>query len=335
MILKLFKNKAEIRQRRLSLHDGSSKCFSKPHEGTIMSSVGLARVIQPNQKQLKQAIFESLDLISYNFRSTIKNVVIKPNMCYYWDRSTGQTTDPRFVATLIDVLRDQIRSNVDISIVESDASAMKCKHAFKLLGYEKLSQDYKVRLVNLSEDKSNPTEVKIGNQHFHLMVPNTIQSADLKINVTKIKYSLEKIKVTCALKNIFGCNPYPKKFRYHSKIDEMIVAVNKAMKFDLCLIDGNIVSGIQPRRLGLVMASTDPVAIDAAAAKIAGTNPKKIKYIQLAAKEGLGNTSFVEKGVPLTYFKARYPKQDVKAKIRGKAYSLAIRLKLGKRLGFE
>ena len=301
----------------------------------MVSLVGFARVTQPNHKQLKRAILNSLNLIGYDFGSNVKKVAIKPNMCYYWDYSTGQTTDPKFVAALIDVLRDQIRSDTDISIIESDASAMKCKHAFKLLGYEKLSQDYNVRLVNLSEDKNDPIEIIVNNQRFSLRVPSTIRNADLKINVTKIKYSLEKIQITCALKNIFGCNPYPKKFRYHSKLDETIVALNKAMKFNLCLVDGNVVSGIQPLRLGLVMASTDPVAIDAGAAKIAGANPKKIRYIQLAAKEGLGNTSFVEKGVPLSYFKARYPKKDVKAKIRGKAYSLAIRMKLGKRLGVE
>ena len=106
------------------------------------------------------------------------------------------------------------------------------------------------------------------------MVPRVIRDADLKINIPKIKYTFEKIKLTCALKNIFGCNPYPKKFKYHSKIEEAIVALNKAMKFDLCIIDGNIISGAKPRKIGLVMASKDPVAIDAAAAKIAGINPK-------------------------------------------------------------
>jgi uncharacterized protein (DUF362 family) len=256
-------------------------------------------------------------------------------MCYYWDYSTGQTTDPRFIGALIDLLRDRIQSNVDVSIVESDASAMKCKYAFRLLGYEKLSQDYNVRLVNLSEDKSNPVETNVGTQLLRVGVPSTIQNADLKINVTKIKYSLETVKITCALKNIFGCNPYPKKFKYHPRIDETIVALNKAMRFDLCLVDGNIVSGIKPRKLGLVMASRDPVAIDVAAARVAGVNPKKIKYVQLAAKEGLGNTFFKEKGIPLSYFKDRYPKRDAKTKLIGKAYSLAIRMNLGRKLGLE
>jgi len=284
---------------------------------------------------MKRRIEDSLDLIDYKFQKNIKNVVIKPNMCYYWDYSTGQTTDPRFVAALIETLHEKISPDIDIAIVESDASAMKCKYAFKLLGYEKLAKDYNVNLVNLSEDRSQIVEVTAGGQNFHLKVPRVIQEADLKINVAKIKYSLANIKITCALKNIFGCNPYPKKYKYHSRLDETIVALNKAMKFDLHLVDGIIVSGTQPRSLGLVMASTDPVAIDAAAAKIAGENPNKIKYIQLAEKEGLGNMSFITKGMPLTYFRERYPKKDTKKKLMGKAYNLAILMGLGKRLGFE
>jgi len=256
-------------------------------------------------------------------------------MCYYWDYSTGQTTDPRFVAALIDVIREQTKPDVNISVVEADASAMKCKHAFRLLGYEKLAQDYNVNLVNLSEDQSTSIEVTAGGQNFHLKVPRVIQEADLKINVTKIKYSLANIKITCALKNVFGCNPYPKKYKYHPRLDETIVALNKAMKFDLHLIDGIIVSGIQPRKLGLIMASTDPVAIDVAATRIAGENPNRIRYIQLAEKEGLGNTSFIPKGVPLDYFKKRYPRKTIQKKLMGKAYNLAIQMRFGKRLGLE
>jgi len=300
-----------------------------------MSLVSFVKVNHTNHDQLKQAIVDSLNLIHYRPPSKLENIVIKPNMCYYWDYSTGQTTDPRLVAALIEILREKTSPEIGISIVESDASAMKCKYAFKFLGYEKLSQKYNVRLVNLSEDKSDPVEVTAGGQSFSFMVPRIIQNADLKINVTKIKYSLQKIKITCALKNIFGCNPYPKKFRYHPKIDEAIVAINKAMKFDLCIVDGNIVSGIQPCRLGLVMASRDPVAVDVAAAKIAGENPNRIRFIRLASVEGLGKTSFISKGVPIGYFQARYPRKNAQKKLMSKAYNIVTSIGLGKRLGLE
>jgi len=297
--------------------------------------LSLVSFVRIKNSGITKAIEDSLNLINYEFPKNIQNIVIKPNLCYYWDYSTGQTTDPKFIAALIDLIRARISPNVTISIVESDASAMQCKYAFKMLGYEKLANNHGVKLVNLSEDPYAPVHVTAGKHSFKIMVPKTIQQADLKINVPKIKYSIEKIKITCALKNIFGCNPYPKKFRYHPIIDEAIVAINKAMKFNLCIIDGNIVSGIQPQKLGLVMASQDPVTIDVAAAKIAGVNPKTIKYIQLANKEGLGNTTFISKGEPLEYFKSRYPRKNLQTKLMGKVYTIAIQTGLNKKLGLE
>jgi uncharacterized protein (DUF362 family) len=299
-----------------------------------MSLVSLVKIEDNAADSMRRAISESLHIMGFSFKEGIKNVVIKPNLCYYWDYTTGQTTDPKFTAALIELIREKTSAE-QISIVESDASAMLCKNAFKMLGYEELSHDYGVNLINLSHDKSDPVEVKVGNQNFHLMVPRTIQNADLKINVPKIKYTIEKIKITCALKNIFGCNPYRKKFHFHPRLGETIVALNKAMQFDLCIVDGNIVSGIAPRRLGLVMSSKDPVAIDTVAAKIAGLNPRTIKYLQLAKKEGLGNTAFIPKGAPLRYFRDRYPRKDVLKKTTGIAYNMAIALGLSKRLGLE
>jgi len=295
--------------------------------------MSLVSFVKIKNNSFKTAILEALSLIDYEFRKDVKKIVIKPNMCYYWDYSTGQTTDPKFTGALIEVLRDNFSPDVDISIVESDASAMKCKHAFKFLGYEKLAQNHDVKLVNLSEDKCDDVEVTVGEQLFRLVVPWTIRDADLRISIPKIKYTFEQIKLTCALKNIFGCNPYPKKFKYHSRIEEVIVALNKAMNFDLCIIDGNIVSGAKPCRMGLVMASKDPVAIDAAAAKIAGISPTTIKYLLLAAKEGLGDIDLIQKGIRLDYFKARYPRKGIRQKLMRKAYGLVVTMGLGKKLG--
>ena len=105
------------------------------------------------------------------------------------------------------------------------------------------------------------------------------------------------------------------------------------MKFDLCIIDGDIVSGIQPKRLGLVMTSKDPVAVDAAAAEIAGINHNTIAYLQRAKKEGLGTTSFTPKGRSMNYFKAGYPKKNMEKVLMGLAYKMVMRVGLGKRLG--
>jgi uncharacterized protein (DUF362 family) len=298
-----------------------------------MSLVSFVKIQENAINSMKRAILESLNLIDYSLDRDVKNVVIKPNLCYYFDYSTGQTTDPKFVGALINLIREKTSPGVTISIVESDASAMKCKYAFTILGYEQLSRDYGVRLINLSEEPHEIANFTAGRQSFRFMIPRSIREADLKINIPKIKYTVEKLKITCCLKNIYGCNPFQKKFIYHRRIDEAIVALNKAMSFDLCIVDGTVVSGVQPCKLGLVMASTDPVAIDAAAAKIAGVNPNGIRYLQLAVKEGLGNMTFASRGERLEYFRDRYPRKNVTIKLRKRASDLLVLTGLNKKIG--
>jgi len=293
--------------------------------------MSLVSFVQTKNSNIKKAIEDSLDLIDYKFQKDIKKIVIKPNMCYYWDYSTGQTTDPKFVATIIQIFREKISSEVDISIVESDASAMKCKYAFKFLGYEKIAEQYHVKLVNLSEVEAEPVKVKVRNRNFNFMVPQIIKNTDLRINVPKIKH-MPLTKISCALKNIYGCNPYPKKFKYHSKLNETIVALNKVMRFNLCILDGIIVPSPQTSKLGLVMASQDPVAMDTAAATIMGVNPKSVEHIILAEKEGIGKTSFIAKGMNPNYFKDKYPQKNLTDKIITLGYKLVRTLGLDKRL---
>ena len=300
-----------------------------------MSFVSLVTIPQNTNNPLQDAIVQSINLIDYSFGTGVRRVVIKPNLCYYWDCTTGQTTDPFFISSLIDVLRQRIGSDIDIAIIESDASAMRCKYAFRMLGYEKLAREKNVRLVNLSEDSSNGIEVSCNGSNYNFLLPKTIADADLKINVAHIKYTVDPIKLTCALKNIFGCNPYQKKFKYHNDLGNVIVALNKSMPFDLTLIDCNVAAGVQPRKIGLVMASKDPVALDVVAARIAGLNPDKISYIALAEREGVGTRTYVAKGGEIEFYRALYPRITFIMKSKGRVKRVLVKVGMGRRLGLE
>jgi uncharacterized protein (DUF362 family) len=300
-----------------------------------MSLVSLVKIPLNAEYPLKQAISQSLNLINYTFNKNARKIVIKPNLCYYWDATTGQTTEPRFVGELIDLIREQIHPDADIAVVESDASAMRCKYAFRMLGYEKLVKEKNVRLVNLTQDECTSVDVPCNGNVYNFMVPQTISGADLKINIAHIKYTVDPVKLTCALKNIFGCNPTQKKFKYHADLGNVIVALNKAMPFDLCLIDNNIAAGVQPRRMGLVMASQDPVALDSAAAKIAWLNPAKIPYFRTAEREGVGKRAYVLRGEPLEAFRAIYPKVTFNMKFKGQLKRTLVTVGLGRRMGLE
>jgi uncharacterized protein (DUF362 family) len=212
---------------------------------------------------------------------------------------------------------------------------MKCKYAFRMLGYEKMARQHNLNLVNLSEDKGEKTSVDVGGKKYAFVVPSTIKNADLLINVTKMKYTMRSVKITCAMKNIFGCNPYPQKYKYHDILHEVIVALNKLMKFDLNLIDGNVVCGEGTRRLGLVMASSDIVAMDAACAKIMGIPHRKVKYLRIAEKEKIGTPNFIVKGVPIEYFASRYPRHSYFTIVKDQVFYYLSKFGLTGKLGID
>ena len=298
-----------------------------------MSLVSLVNAAE--RSQFITAIEKSVDLIDFNLGSRVRRVAIKPNMCYYWDYSTGETTDPKLVAALIDFLREKTSSNLEISVVESDASAMKCRHSFRFLGYEKMAKEKNVRLVNLTEHPSEETKVEVFNRSLKFLLPETIKNADLLINVSKMKYMLHA-ELSCALKNIYGCNPYPKKFEYHPYLDEAIVGLNKIMRSDLCLVDGRMVRGKFTKKLGLIMASKDPVAMDSVAARIIGLNPRRISHLVLAQKAGIGSINYVTVGETVEGFADRFPRRNIWDDVRIKTALLALSVmkKLGRDVVF-
>jgi uncharacterized protein (DUF362 family) len=255
--------------------------------------VGLARTHGFSEESIKDTVYRTLDLINFKPASNIKSILIKPNLCYYWDYSTGETTDPRVVASIIDYIRERGSNKAKIKIIESDASAMRAEHAFRMLGYVALAKEKSVELVNLSADETYEKEVMVKRHKFTLTLSHNIFDCELFINVPKLKVGPyaggQCPHITCASKNLFGCISKPKKVEFHPQLHEIIAAVNKLIKSGLTVVDGIIALGSHPVRLGLVIAGKDNLAVDLIAARVMGYNPSRIKYLRLAAKEKMAN----------------------------------------------
>lgn len=288
-----------------------------------MSLVSFVKAKGYAPEPLKNAIKESLDLIKFDYSKKAKTIVIKPNMCYYYHPSTGEVTDPRFVGSLIDVFRE----NMDVSevfVVESDASAMKCKSAFTILGYEELAKEKKVKLVNLAKESYTTVSRNIGGRDYNFYIPELFSKADLVVNVPKPKY-MGSPKISCALKNFFGCNAYENKYIYHKVLDEAIVAINESIKTNLVVLDGLMVVGGFTKRLDLVMSCEDPVALDTAVSKMMGLSPKSVGAITLAAQKGIGLSSFSAVG-DFDYFRDQFPIKTLKDNLRSKVAHVYLRV---------
>jgi len=262
-----------------------------------------------SEKEIDEAVARAVDLLGFNFSGEIENVVIKPNLCYYWDYSTGETTDPRIVSALIDYVRRRLVKDVNIFIAEADASAMKTKYSFKILGYDKLSRRKNVKLVNLSDGDIVNVKVNVDGKEFELPVNKILLESDLIINVPKLK-THNVVRITCALKNMFGAIAKPRKYDYHKMLSYAIVGINEIVRSDIILVDGLIARGSIPLRLGVLVAGNDSLATDFIAAEIMGINPRDIEYLSLAERERIGMVSsieIVEDNIKLKEIKNKFP----------------------------
>ncbi len=257
---------------------------------------------------INDAVGRAIDKLDYNF-ANVKSVVIKPNLCYYWNASTGETTDGRVVSAIINYLKNKIGENVSITVAEADASAMKTKFAFDILGYSELCKKNNVKLLNLSEGNISDMIARVNGENITLPFHQDLLNADLVINVPKLK-THNFIGITCAMKNMFGAISKPRKFSYHKNINNVIVAANKIAKSHIVVVDGLIVRGSHPKRLGAILAGDNPLSTDFVAAKVMSFNPRRVPYLSLAAREKLGETrkiGLIEDGITLAEVKRKFP----------------------------
>jgi uncharacterized protein (DUF362 family) len=272
------------------------------------SVVGLVRT-ESSVEEIRDSISEALDLIDFEVDGSVKSVAIKPNLCYYWDAATGYTTDPRVVAGVIDCVRERCGGDVDINVVEADASAMRTKYAFPVLGYEKLAKEKKVKLFNLSNDVLVEKTVHVNQREISFKVPQLLLRSDLFINVPKLKI-MRATKITCAMKNIFGCIGSPRKVVYHPFLNEAIVGINKVLHPHLTVVDGLVALGRFPVKLGLIVASVDPFSVDWVASRIMGYNPLKVEFLKVSIEEELGNPDGIAtRGESVAEFEKVFPKE--------------------------
>lgn len=277
----------------------------------MLANLVLNKTASYDTNDICETVKESLDIIHPRDHNDIKSIIIKPNLCYYWDYTTGQTTDPRVVSAIIDWIRERI-PDAEISIVETDASAMKTKYAFKMLGYEKLASEKQVNLRNLSLGDRIDKSTSVMGEKITLPVNQLIFESDLLINVPTLKTHRE-IGFTCAMKNVFGLISKPRKYSYHPKLAETIVAINKIIKSDLVVVDGVIASGKTPKKMGVILTGDNAYSTDVVVADLIGYGASRVSYLKIAAREGFtqpGKINIIEKNTSLSEIKREFPKPN-------------------------
>jgi uncharacterized protein (DUF362 family) len=224
------------------------------------------------------------------------NVVIKINLCDFRLPETGAVTHPIFLDAALNYLRSNFEG-LNIFVVESDASTARPDLLIKWLGFNSILEKNGAKYVNLSKTQSYKKRIR-GRYFQEMDVPAIIEDANYFISMAKLKTAM-LTKITCCLKNQFGCIPYSRKVKFHPKLDDVIVDANLSMKPNFCLVDGIIGMGGTkgpndgvPLNYGAVISGKDPVAVDSVCARILGFNPFFVGHIRKAQGSSIGKMKF-------------------------------------------
>jgi len=227
---------------------------------------------------------------------TANRIAIKLNLCDYRKWETGATSDPKVVGALLEALRTRY-PHAKIFLCENDSTDTLVENLWGYLGVDAVAARYDAKCISLSKEAWTRVPVR-GLRISELEVPAIFQDCDLFINHPKLK-THGKTKITCGLKNLFGCYRQKDKRPLHQYLDDAIVDINMAIRPHFVIVDADLcVEGNRgptqglPKQVGLFIGGQDPVAVDAFCASLMGFWPSTIGHLRKAARAGLGSLTY-------------------------------------------
>jgi uncharacterized protein (DUF362 family) len=215
-----------------------------------------------------------------------KPVLIKPNYINASHPSTGITTDARVIEGVVAFLKKHYVKEI---IIGEGAGEVDTLDAFKVAGVDEVARRLKARIADLNKD-----------EFVEVHPPNARTLKKVKIARTALEntiISVPKLKphrqagATLSLKNMMGA--MTPKGSMHGHLNQNIVDLASVIRPSIAVIDGIIAgeghetSG-NPVEMNLVIAGTDPVAVDAVGATVMGISIEYVKHLRLAEECGLG-----------------------------------------------
>jgi uncharacterized protein (DUF362 family) len=223
-----------------------------------------------------------------------QKVVIKPNIGWDVLPERAGNTNPKLVTRIIQHCLSAGAKEVYVF----DHTCDNWQRCYKTSGIEEAVKNAGGKMApGHSESYYQEITVQGGKTLTTVKEHELIQGSDVFINVPVLK-SHSSTRLTMAMKNLMG-NVWDRGFWHSNDLHLCIAEYAGYRKPDLNIIDAYAVMKRNgPRGVSVddvvtmkaQLMSRDMVAIDAAAAKLAGLDPENVRYIQLAAERGVGRT---------------------------------------------
>ncbi len=238
------------------------------------------------------------DIINNSNMPKVKNkkILIKPNILSDAKPEACITTHPSVLKALIMILKEMEAKEI---LVGDSPGLHSPKFKPKKSQLYKVCKEENVEWVNFHK-KSKKKKVPFVDRK--IAITKTLDDVDYCISLAKFK-THELMLTTGSIKNMFGLVPGLNKSKQHvhnptrKGFAKMICGLFTISKTEFAIMDSIMAmegagpGNGDPKKVGLLMASDDALALDISQAIIMGHNPLDIPIIKYGIKKHISETS--------------------------------------------
>ena len=262
--------------------------------------VGIERCVSYNSEEIYKALKNAVECAG-GFDLAGKTVLLKPNILADAEPEKAVTTHPVFLEAAIRLVREMGSSRI---LVGDSPGIQSPGFSARTSGLGEAAKKNGAEWVNFTKEK---IEVPFpeGKVMKKFTLTRAVQDADIIISLPKLK-THQLMYFTGAMKNMFGLipslgkSPLHVRFAKRESFAAMLVDLNLAVKNTYAFMDA--ITGMEgpgpsagtPRHVGLVLASSNVLAMDAAASVIIGYPPQALPVNREAVNRGYWLSDFKE-----------------------------------------
>ena len=259
------------------------------------STVAIARCADYTREAVLRAVRTGFGMLGgpERFARSGERILLKPNMLAPDPPERCVTTHPTVLRAVGQVLQE---AGARVSFGDSPALVKQATVARKT-GLAEAADAQGILMVDFSAART--VSYPEGTQNKQFRVAEAVLDVDGIVNLAKLK-THGLIRMTGAVKNLFGCVPGILKAEFHLRLPDperfgrMLADLAAMLRPRLHIVDGvmamegNGPRGGTPRQVGVLLFSTDPVALDAVASRIIGLDPEYVPTTTCGEAAGLG-----------------------------------------------
>jgi uncharacterized protein (DUF362 family)/Pyruvate/2-oxoacid:ferredoxin oxidoreductase delta subunit len=260
-----------------------------------MSKVVLIRCESYDYDEVKKAVQKGIEMLGgpLIFAKPGEKILLKPNLLVADPPEKCSTTHPMVFKAVGEVLKS---TGANLSYGDSPGFGS-TEVAAKKSGIAQAALELKIELADFHSGKEILFKDAIQNKK--ITIAKGVLECDGLISIPKLK-THGFARMTGSVKNQFGCIPGVLKGEFHVKLPnvidfaKMLVDINSYIRPRLFIMDGifamegNGPRGGNPKKMNILLFSTDPIALDATVCRIIGLDPEFVPTIKIGMEAGLG-----------------------------------------------